>query len=200
MIPPGPKARSQGAAVLILLLILFWNPADALRETVNARRNSVGMVFFSSRNCPLCKDVKELVKGLKVTYPIRVKTFDIERKKDYLLFKRMESIHGRGNFSVPLIMLGDAILIGEDEIAAKLEMTVQELAVSGGAPFPYLGPGRTANRAPRRGKPQSRTVDTTKHQSKKSVEKGCRECAKKGRPPSLGEEWNRIKSLIDKYF
>jgi len=150
----------------------------------------VGVVFFSSRNCPLCTNVKELLKNMKATYPIRVRTFDIEREGDYLLFERMESIHGRGKFSVPLIMLGETILMGEDEIAGKLEKTVRRLAVSGGAPFPYLGPGKIT----------TRTASKPTQESPAPEEKVCSTCAKKGRPPSLGEEWRKVKGLIDKYF
>ncbi len=186
------QARFQSAAILIFSLLILWSPADALRSKGHGHRPFVGVVFFSSRNCPLCVNVKELLKNMKVTYPISVKTFDIEREADYLLFERMESIHGRGKFSVPLIMLGETILMGEDEIAGKLERTVQRLAVSGGSPFPYLGPGKVTKRAARRARQESPQTEPEK--------KVCSTCAKKGRPPSLGEEWSKLKGLIDKYF
>lgn len=185
------QARFQGAALLTFsLFFLLWSPADAVRSKGHGHKTLVGVVFFSSRNCPLCKNVKELLQNMKGTYPIRVKTFDIESEADYLLFERLESIHGRGKFSVPLIMLGDTILIGEDEIAGKLEKTVRRLAVSGGSQFPYLGPGKMMSRAAKR----------PKRESPEPEEKGCTTCAKKGRPPSLGEEWSKLKGLIDKYF
>lgn len=192
------EARYRDSILLLSLLFLLWAPAADL-SAAQARRPVVGVVFFSSRNCPLCESVKDLLKGLKLTYPVRVKTFDIEQKTDYLLFERLESIHG-GKFSVPLIMLGDTILIGENDIANRLETTVQRLAVSGGSPFPYLGPRRSPSHKTARVKPGSRVMKEAEPETTESQGKACPTCDKKGRPPSLGEEWNKVKGLIERYF
>lgn len=206
-----PKARIRGTALLISLLsFLIWNLFDNLGSTAEGRGPVVGVVFFSSKNCPHCESVKELVSGLRVTYPIRVKTFDIEREADYLLFQRLESIHASGKFSVPLIMLGDTILTGENEIAEQLEGTVQKLVVSGGAPYPFLGTGKAVSHAARREKPkphvnkrarvESDADRRSETQAAVPAAEDCPTCNKKGRPPSLREEWSKIKGLIDKYF
>jgi hypothetical protein len=80
------------------------------------------------------------VEALRAQYPLKVKSFDVERDKDYALFKRMEAIHGRTRFKAPLVMIGDEILIGNEEIISKLESLIQDQIRRGGAPLPYLGP------------------------------------------------------------
>jgi hypothetical protein len=107
---------------------------------------------------------------------VRVKTFDIDRPEDCRLFDRLEAIHGESKFAVPMVMLGESILIGEETIIKNLEKTVQRLSCAGGASLPYLGPSRAEGR------------DAQEDPSH------CPECRR--RPTSLGEEWNKIKNFL----
>ena len=63
------------------------------------------------------------MKVLKTQYALRVKDFDVDTETDYALFKRVEAIHAAEKFSVPLVLVGESILMGEDEITGKLEKT-----------------------------------------------------------------------------
>ena len=65
------------------------------------------------------------MKVLKARYPLRVKDFDVDKEADYALFKRIEAIHAADKFAVPLVMVGESILMGEEEITGKLEKTVR---------------------------------------------------------------------------
>jgi glutaredoxin len=139
------------------------------------------MAFFSSTDCPKCESAKLLIEALKSKYRVRVKTFDVERDKDYSLFKAVQAIHSSGGLSVPLILVGDVILAGEEEIDAKLEETVRGLAKAGGAELPYLGPDHTAPAPTKRDK-----CDFDKNRP--------------GRPPSAPEEWGKFRSFLDYFF
>ncbi|MBI5250481.1 MAG: hypothetical protein HY912_13390 [Desulfomonile tiedjei] len=144
----------------------------------------VGMVFFSSRDCPKCETIKDLIGILKVRYPLRVRQFDISKEADYAVFKTVESIHGSGNFAVPLVMIGESILIGELEIAGKLEKTVRGLDAAGGSRSPYIGHVDPKFKA--------RSADKTNEP--------CESCSRDGKPPQVGDELRRVRGFLDKLF
>lgn len=179
--------RSMLGRVLCLVMVLHLSayPLAAAPGSHPSRKkgHTVWVVFFSSHDCPRCESVKELLKGLKTTYPVRTRIFDVAQEKDYKLFRQLEKIHSDSEFAVPLIMVGESILEGEDQIAEKLEPTVERLARGKGAPLPYLG---------KDGKPQRVKAE--------APAKPCRECEKKGRPPTLKEEIGKMKILLDKFF
>lgn len=168
---------------IIILSALIVHGGNAASSDKQGKR-IVWIVFFSSHDCPKCESVKDLIEILKVRYPVRVRQFDISRESDYAVYKRMESIHAAGNFGVPLVMLGESILIGEQEILDKLEKKVQELKAEGGAPSPYIGPVKQGN--------MSSAVE------KKGA--ACESCARDGRPPQVGDELRRVRGFLDKVF
>ena len=172
---------SIGIIFLGCLILLPLTIADSSTAATKKKRNSVWLVFFFSKDCPHCERVKDLTDALKVRYPIRVKSFDIDNELDYTLYARMEAIHSSDKFSVPLIIVGDDILIGEKEITAELEKKVQRLSEAGGAALPYLEKGLSR---------------------KPSEKPACSICDSKrrGKPPSVQEELGKMKIFVDKYF
>jgi hypothetical protein len=167
-----------------MLSVLFLSVAHSTAlSSGEKRKNTVTMIFFLSRDCPKCETVKDLIEIVQVRYPLRVRRFDISKEVGYAVFKAVESIHGTGNFAVPLVMLGESILIGEQEIAEKLEKAVKDLATAGGSSSPYIGPVER--------KPQARP--TQKAQPR------CESCSRGG-PPSLEDEWQRVRGYLDKLF
>jgi hypothetical protein len=147
-------------------------------------RKRVWMIFFSSYDCPKCESVKELIDVLKLRYPLSVKQLDITKEADYSIFKAVESIHGSGNFAVPLAMLGNSILIGQEDINRKLENTVRELAAKGGASPPYIGPVESQLKA----------------QNGRRANSNCESCSRGRRPPEVGDELHRARELLEKLF
>ena len=108
----------------ILTVIVFCvGRAGAAPAKAKVSKNTVGIVFFAAHDCPRCESVKDLMKILKARYALRVKDFDVDKEADYALFKRVEAIHATDKFAVPLVIVGESILMGEDEITGKLEKT-----------------------------------------------------------------------------
>jgi glutaredoxin len=181
-----PALLVRGVLVIACLAVMSFDMVTQAHAAHKRGRSTVWLVFFSTKDCPNCKAVKRLLRDLKKDYPIKIKAFNIEKKSHYRLFERLEAIHTTGKFSVPLILVGDSILIGEDTIVAQLESIVQRLAYAGGAGLPYLGPGfNTTSHARRPAKQATRTNASR-----------C-DCEKKGRPPSIGEELGKIKRFVD---
>jgi hypothetical protein len=184
MIDPRSSLLLRAGSILILLLVLLsWNSSECAAKRGKKKRVSVWVVFFSSRDCPRCASVSKFIRVLRKRYPVRVKKLNIDRPLDYALFERLEAIHAEERFAVPLVMVGQSILMGEDEITGKLEKIVRRFAQSGGAPLPYLGPkGRNA---------RARALRPTKVEPR---------CEGRGRPPTIGEEWATIKNFFKGLF
>ncbi|MDQ7783798.1 MAG: thioredoxin family protein [Desulfomonilaceae bacterium] len=186
-VPRQKGSRPAAAALAVLTALLFWwMITDA---HAGNKRNTVRLVFFSSKTCPKCDDVKQLIDVLKRRYPVKVKVFDIDVRAHYDLMERLEAIHSTEKFGVPMILVGETILIGEDRISAGLEKTVKRLAGSGGAPLPYLGPVEDAKPA------APRSADRTSRTNPAPCD-----CEKQARPPTLGEDWEAIKRFVERWF
>ncbi len=174
--------RFDGIAVLVLVLCTMLVIASAEAPGADEKGDgTVGIVFFGSKGCPSCEHVRDLLSALGDQYPLDLRTFDTGKTADNALLDRLEQIHARDKFSVPLVMLDDSILMGEREIDDKLEPMVRRLAAGGGSALPYLGPGRPLKRAPQR-----------------QVDSGCNR--KSGRPPTFNEEWGKLKGLLRRFF
>lgn len=179
----GPNGRRFILASLIICLpVLMTAGAHAGSDE---KRNPVWIAFFSSKNCPKCTVVKQIIREMRSGYPIKVREFDIGKRSHYDLMVKLEAIHSDKEFAVPLVLVGDTILMGEDEITSRLEPIVGRLADSGGSPLPYLGPG--AGTRPAESRTRGHRADTASSRCN---------CGKDGRPPSIGDEWDRIRKFV----
>ena len=177
--PSSPFRLCLGSIILAMLVALCsGSTAAAAAGGAKKRQGAVWVVFFSEKGCGHCTKVDDQLRSLEKKYPVRVRRFSIDRPEDYALFTSLEAIHSDDKLAVPLVMLGESILVGEGRIGRNLEKTVRRLARSGGSGLPYLG-------TPLEGGGRS-TAGT------------CSECER--RPPTLGEEWGKIKKLLDERF
>ena len=96
---------------------------DTLGASVNPGGQSpaIWIVFFNSHNCSQCEGVGALIDGLKEKHHIGVKSFDVEDERNYSLFKKIEAIHRVRKFYLPLVIVGEHILIGPETIENRLE-------------------------------------------------------------------------------
>jgi len=176
-------SSTRSVLFVLLALIIAFGQAFAAPGTPETRPRSkekagkVWLVYFFASDCEKCGHVKTLIEALKANYPVRVKAFDVDQKPNYQLMQRLQAIHSKRRFAVPLVMLGETILMGEAEISAKLERAVRKLAKSGGAQAPYLGSAA--------GETSVETADTR-----------CRECDQRGRPPDIANELKRIRGIL----
>ncbi len=182
------RATNRLIVATILVLMCSWLIPVAHAKP-KGKAAPVWLVFFSSTGCSKCRVVKQLIHGLRNEYPLKIRVFDIDKQSHYELMERLEAIHSREKFSVPLVLIGDTILMGEDNITAQLEETIRRLAAKGGAPLPYLGPARDTKPAATRSAERETRVDQSR----------C-DCEKKGRPPTIGEEWDKIRRFVGRWL
>ncbi|MEW6533645.1 MAG: thioredoxin family protein [Thermodesulfobacteriota bacterium] len=174
---PGSGLRGLGCFLVVLSFLALF-----AAECLSAGRKSkvVWVVFFASRDCPHCESARDLLRALQKKYPIRIKQFDIDRSDDYALFHKLGEIHSEKGFGVPLILVGDSIIQGEAKIIQDLEETIRKFAKAGGAPLPYLG--EKAGKPSKKKKPEARCIDCDR------------------RPPTLGEEWKKVRDFVGSFF
>ncbi len=171
--------RTATCVIYVLLVLIMWGMLGHVRaQTRHSTTGDVWIVFFSSAGCPRCSGVMRLIATLAEQYPVRLKAYDIDNPADYELFHTLESIHSDREFAVPLVIVGDRILMGQTEIERKLERITARLARSGGAPLPYLGPRSDPDTSGGRDPSDCNCDD--------------------GRPPTLREEWTKVRDLIDR--
>jgi thiol-disulfide isomerase/thioredoxin len=132
----------------------------------------VWILVFSSSKCPKCKGLDRTLAQLEKKYPLKVKRLDVSNPEDRALFRKFEAIHAERDFEIPLIVVGDTILIGEKAVKKRLESSVRKSASRGGAALPYLGDAGDG------GEGDSR----------------CPSCER--RPPTLREELEKIKKIF----
>jgi thiol-disulfide isomerase/thioredoxin len=175
-------AAILGCLLLAATFLIFPNPGTAHARTKpsQGKRAPVWIVFFGSPECEKCASVKEVIKALKEAYPLRVKSFNIDRSTDRATFRDLEAIHAPGKFAVPLVLIDDTILMGDEHIAKDLAPLVRKLSRSGGAPLPYLGPQSKKKTSPEPPAP-------------------CYECEQRGRPPDVRDELKKIRTFIDRF-
>lgn len=165
-------------ALAVFLVLATWLPTFAAD-----RDKTVWVVFFGSSECSKCESVERILEALKRHYPVKIRKFDISRDSSLRLFEKMEAIHSDGGFAIPLVMLGNTVLIGEDRIVKGIEATVRDLYFKGGSAQPYLGPQWSS---------------AAKASSESSVKRQCDSCG--GRPPTIQEEWAKVRKFIDGLF
>ncbi len=134
--------RVAAASLILLATVQVTGVHPAGRWVADAKkpRGLVKAVYFFAKDCSLCRNVDELIEALKVTYPFSVLKLDIGATRNYDLFRRLEDLHADAGFAVPMVLVGERILVGEEEIVSRLEGEVQRLSQSGGSRLPYLGP------------------------------------------------------------
>jgi len=140
MISPRICNQVRLATILVACLLLcLWGGSARGAKASGKKKGPIWVVVFSSADCPRCVHVDDVIRTQQKKYPLRIRRFGIDKPEHYALFKALEAIHGEQAFGVPLVILGESILIGEDEINRTLEKNVKGLSRAGGAGPPYLG-------------------------------------------------------------
>jgi thiol-disulfide isomerase/thioredoxin len=170
-----------GTLAIAATFLVLSNPGlvHARAKPVH-KKSPVWIAFFGSPECEKCASAKEVIKAVKEAYPLRVKSFNIDRSGDRATYRSLEAIHAPGKFAVPLILIDDTIIMGDEQIERDLEPLVKKLSRKGGAPLPYLGPSPGKKASPQPPAP-------------------CYECEQRGRPPDVRDELKKIRTFIDQF-
>ena len=131
---------------LLLLLLLTW--LGCLPLVVQAGEPVVRAVLFWSEDCPHCHVIlAETMPPLQEQYGDQLEVLDIEISDPAhyeLWLEAMEAFQvppERGG--VPMLFIGDTVLIGSREIPERLPGLIEQHLVAGGVDYPAI-PGLVA--------------------------------------------------------
>lgn len=96
--------------------------------------NPVELYFFEGQGCQHCAKVKSYLEGMKVDYPdLVVKDFEVYfNKEDQDLFEKMAAAYNAPSNGVPVIFIGNEVIIGEryEKIKSAVEKCFLEYCPS----------------------------------------------------------------------
>jgi sulfite exporter TauE/SafE len=123
-----------------LLLLFVTAAALSLSPLIGMADEPVARFFvFEAQDCDHCHVVEEEVLApLAEEYGDRVeiKQFDIGSVANYEVMVRLEREYGVSGQAIPEVFIGDSVLVGEDEIAERLQSLVDGCLSAGGCEFP----------------------------------------------------------------
>jgi len=122
--------------LLILILVAF-----VLVPVVQATPPVVRAILFWDRTCPHChKVMTEVLPPIKEKYGSQFELLELEisslRNHDLFMAAIDYFDVPRERQGVPFLIIGDKVLVGEDEIAEQLEAEIQRGLAAGGVDFP----------------------------------------------------------------
>ncbi len=123
--------------LFILILFIFCLQSIALSEAV------VQIYYFYSPTCLSCLSVREFVETLQKKYPLEVKYFNIDIRKNYETLIFLEQQYNVKKSDVSEIFIGDSALVGKRQINADLEDQIKNLLAQGGSAWPDQVESRT---------------------------------------------------------
>ncbi len=129
-----------------LLILLFFLPAVLILEPAFAQEGSVHAVLFFSPSCPHCHQViNEDLPPLIDKYGDRLNIIGINTTvpEGQELFLQAVDQFGLDYAGVPMLVIGDVVLIGSVDIPEKFPSIIEEGLAAGGIPWPEI-PGLAA--------------------------------------------------------
>jgi len=136
------SAKLKPITVLAALLVFAAGnvqPAETGSPVVRA-------VLFASPTCPHCTYVKEEVLPPLISRygpRLQIAMVNITTETGHELFLTACMKHGLLSLSVPLLLVGNAALVGSDDIPKKFPDLIKQYLAAGGADWPNL-PGLSA--------------------------------------------------------
>lgn len=128
--------RSLCVGLLLITMTLLSLPVVANAEEPVAR-----FFVFEAQDCAHCQTVKEevLIPLSSDQYgdQVEIRFFDIGALENYEVMVRLEGEYGiSGLAAIPLVFIGDQVLVGEEEIRDRLPGLVEQYLAAGGCEFP----------------------------------------------------------------
>jgi hypothetical protein len=120
----------------VYLFILFLLPVVGVGQP----SSSIQIYLFYAEDCPACGGILQgYLPGLKSTYPfLEIQTFDVGDPTYYEALSGLEKKFNRRATELPVLFIGDQVLIGEKEIMERLDPLILDYQVKGAPPLPPL--------------------------------------------------------------
>jgi uncharacterized membrane protein len=134
---------------LLALLIVLMMPTTLGASTVGEDAPTVRAVFFWLNTCPHCHDVMDdVLPPLQQKYgaQLDLRTLELHTQLDFDKLYKLAEVYSvpKEGVGVPLLLIGDQILVGAAQIPARLPGLIDQYLAAGGVDFPEM-PGFSIN-------------------------------------------------------
>lgn len=142
-------SRSKYITITLLTFLLLITSAIA-----SAHSHADGVVhlfYFYDLNCPVCQDIHEnVLEPLLAAYKGRVVAHELNMADtaNFELLLNLEKRFGVTNPGIPEIFIGEDVLIGPEEISARLKERVDYYLAQGGVELPAEPPSAAPTPTP----------------------------------------------------
>ena len=118
------------SVVLFLCLFCFLLPTPGDAQQPSA---TIPIYIFFANDCPNCQAIlQSYVPTLKSQYPfLDIKTFEIGNPAYYEALSKLEKKFNRRGNELPVIFIGDQMLVGDREVMEKLDPLIFEYQMKG---------------------------------------------------------------------
>lgn len=126
----------KGLVAVLLLSVLLPLPVRLEAQ----QPSDMKIYFFYAEDCQACGGILQgYLPGLKTTYPfLDVQAFDVRNPAFYEALVRLEKQFGLSGSELPVLLIGEQMLSGEQQIMERLEPLILEYQVRGAPPLPPL--------------------------------------------------------------
>jgi uncharacterized membrane protein len=136
---------------LLAFLLLTMIPISAQAASLRQTAPTVGAVLFWLDTCPHCHDVIDnTLPPLQEQYgaQLDLRLLELHTELDFQKLYQLAAVYGvpKEGVGVPLLLIGDQILIGGGQIPAQLPGLIDQYLAAGGVDFPEM-PGFSLNQA-----------------------------------------------------
>ncbi len=113
------------AFVVIACLVVFFS--GALAPSMTSPSNSP-IYYFYGEGCPHCHNIEPFINDLTQKYPdAHIQVLEVwNNQTNQQIWKQANAALGVTNYGVPEVIYGKVVLMGENEIPAKMEALVQD--------------------------------------------------------------------------
>jgi thiol-disulfide isomerase/thioredoxin len=106
-----------------LAFLLVGSPQQAAPSTPPAV-----IYYFWGDGCPHCEHIKPFIDNLTKEYPdANIQVLEVwKNQTNQEIYTQANAAAGMTNYGVPEVIYGNVVLMGEDQIPAKMEVLVQD--------------------------------------------------------------------------
>ena len=124
----------------LILSVMNICPASAQTITPSGQADKIELYFFYAEDCQPCQVILQgYLPSLKAMFPsLEIKTLDVGNPIHYEALSRLEKRLQRSGSELPIVLIGDQILSGEQEIMERLNPLLLEYQGKGSAPLPSI--------------------------------------------------------------
>jgi len=100
---------------------------------MRAETPKVAFYLFYAPDCEHCQAVRqEVIPLLQLEHNLEIRELNIEEMQNYLILCEIEKRYGRENTQVPVVVIGQELLSGEEEVRRLLEEVIKRYEQAGG--------------------------------------------------------------------